>query len=132
MRQKIKSWFNYRRNALRLNSSKDPWAKWLSQLGRPLDGPPHRPHDHQYYMHHPMHKAKVMKAYNEEWPAAGLNDGYQMSFRCAVAQRLLAKETDDFRMQLKAEAEAAHSANLERYKKGISIADSEDPQDREE
>lgn len=130
--QKIKSWFNYRRNTLHLNAKKDPWAQWLSQLGRPLDGPPHRPHNHQYYMRHPKYKPKVTEAFNKEWPTKGLDESYKMAFRCSISERLLALETDEFRERLTAEVDAEHKIKLQQYKQGISIANSEDERDREE
>lgn len=130
--QKIKSWFNYRRNALRLNSKKNPWAQWLSQLGKPLDGPPRRPHDNQYYMRHPLYKPKVTEAFERDWPGSGLAETFRMSFRCKIAEELLRNETVAFQEQLTKEVDARYQAHLEQYKQGISITQSEDVQDQEE
>ncbi|KDQ24430.1 hypothetical protein PLEOSDRAFT_1107361 [Pleurotus ostreatus PC15] len=129
---KIKSWFNYRRNALQLNSKKNPWAQWLSQLGKPLDGPPRRPHDNQYYMRHPLYKPKVTEAFERDWPGSGLAETFRMSFRCKIAEELLRNETVAFQEQLTKEVDARYQADLEQYKQGISITQSEDVQDQED
>ncbi|KAF4564769.1 hypothetical protein EYR40_010941 [Pleurotus pulmonarius] len=103
MGAKIRSWFNYWRNLLGLNTSKDPWGPWLAQLHKPLDGPPRLAHDYQFYMRHPEFKAKVSKG-------------------------LLAAEPPTVKQRLLDEVKEAHRVAMERYEQGIHVADCEDPE----
>ncbi|KDQ31341.1 hypothetical protein PLEOSDRAFT_1102316 [Pleurotus ostreatus PC15] len=132
MGAKIRSWFNYRRNLLGLNTSKDPWGPWLAQLHKPLDGPPRLAHDYQFYMRHPEFKAKVTDTFNAECAREVRPQGDLIAFRCEVSKGLLAAEPPAVKQRLLDEAKEAHRVAMERYEQGVHVADCEDPEQRAE
>ncbi|KAF4584795.1 hypothetical protein EYR38_002026 [Pleurotus pulmonarius] len=129
---KLRTWYNNRRGALKLNTNKDPWRPWLAQLRKPLDGPPGCPHDYQFYMRHPDYKAKVATTFDKEWAALSPDKRVEdkIDFRCQVSRSLLALEKDEIKAKLEEECQAAHKEAMERYKRGISVEDVKDPQDQ--
>ncbi|KAF4584856.1 hypothetical protein EYR40_001673 [Pleurotus pulmonarius] len=132
---KLKTWYNNRRGALKLNSNKDPWGPWLAQLRKPMDGPPRCPHDFQFYMRHPDFKANVSGEFEKEWAKLAEKDqdeGKKMDFRCKVSQQLLALEKDEVKARLEEERAQRHKEAMDRYKKGISMEDVEDNEARED
>ncbi|KAJ8481558.1 hypothetical protein ONZ45_g15277 [Pleurotus djamor] len=127
--KKIKSWFNYRRNALGLNNGKDPWNPLLEKIRMLSDAPPRKLSEGQFYMLHPDFKAKVDAIFNVKWPASELPESHRMAFQCGVSQELLDAEGDKVKARIRKELDASHALDLQDYHKGIWVEDA-DPEDR--
>ncbi|KAJ7801294.1 hypothetical protein B0H14DRAFT_3489729 [Mycena olivaceomarginata] len=87
---------------------------WLEGFERP--GPPPRKLPlHKFYMQHEDYAEAVEARFNAEWPRAGLEPKFSLSFRCNCAKELLEEEDEATHAKLVAEWEEEHEAAVAEY-----------------
>lgn len=86
----------------------NPFLPYVSQMWNPDLKKPRLLPLWQFYMKQPGIKNKITQEFSETWPEAGLEDKFELDFRARIAQRLLGKETEEYREGLAVQAENEH------------------------
>ncbi|KAJ8497204.1 hypothetical protein ONZ45_g12164 [Pleurotus djamor] len=129
---KIRTWYNNRRNTSNLTSKKSVWGPWLDQLRLVMCAPPRRAHRDQFYMKHPNFKDKVNAAFDKEWAEEpDQSAGQMMKVRCRVARKLLREETVEVQAALEDEAEEEYQVAKKKYDLGLSAESYSSAEDRD-
>jgi hypothetical protein len=92
-----------------------------------MGAPPKKLADYQHYMQHEHYKAGVVAVYNER--TEGVKVGDRLALRVRIAKELLAAEPQDVQMKMKEEAQAEHTAMLDKHEdalEGMPALDEED------
>ncbi|KAJ6451872.1 hypothetical protein C8R47DRAFT_1229656 [Mycena vitilis] len=123
--QKIKNWYNHRRNGAGLTNN--PFATWLTRLRRPTEACPRRIPDYQHYMGMEQYKDLVEATFLAEYP--NVDKSHALSARCKVAQKLLNEEPEAVRIEIRKRAEEEHNEEVAAWKdadEGLPSVDEED------
>ncbi|KAF8134148.1 hypothetical protein K438DRAFT_1997808 [Mycena galopus ATCC 62051] len=114
MKGKVKCWFSRQRPG-RMGMHGNPYFAYLANLRRDeTDGPPKRPSDYQFYMHHPDFKEAVDERFENE--CGDDTKSRKISVRCRIARELFERGSEDMQKRIKKECDDAHTENLEAYK----------------
>ncbi|KAJ7726345.1 hypothetical protein B0H16DRAFT_1735660 [Mycena metata] len=125
IKSKIKTWYNHHRNALGLASN--PYTPWLARLRRPEEACPKRVTEHQFYMQHDDHKARVESEFqSRHWDAPRKN---HLTLWCGVARELFEAEPEEVKARIRQEARQEHKEQVALWKdaaEGLPSANEED------
>ncbi|KAJ7020540.1 hypothetical protein C8F04DRAFT_1196517 [Mycena alexandri] len=140
MNARIGRWLKYRARRLnkpfKMDSTRDPWAIYLTKLAG-VSTPPKARQAFQQYMHE-SYESEIARVVQARWKAAELTNGEltgkkgpDAPFRAKVAHELFAElpesEQDTLRERAKAEAQTARDAYTATMKQGPSKR----PEDRQ-
>ncbi|KAI9061403.1 hypothetical protein FKP32DRAFT_1576114 [Trametes sanguinea] len=107
--KQIQTHMRYQRSVL-MREGHNPWAPLLSELEQSAE--PSAGHRQinawQFYMG--KKRDEINTVFEEQWPSAGLPPASKLTFRTAIARKLFAEETDEFKAALQAELQDLHAA----------------------
>jgi hypothetical protein len=108
----------------------NPWAEWLTHFRTPAGPALKKRSDFHHYMRLDQYKEKVVEWFEAKKGNAPAAE--HMNLHAQAARELLALETPEVQQQMKAEAEALHTAALNKREDALEGLPALDEDDLEE